>query len=111
MENAKVDAFMINAGKYFTSESLPVIRQKLIDGGDDKLLMVSGTEFKSPMAAFWLNFFLGNLGVDYFYLGKSGLGVAKLLTCGGIGIWTLINLFTIIGTTKKCNVEKILPYL
>ena len=58
-------------------------------------------ERKSQSTAFLLSFFLGILGIDRFYLGYTGLGIAKLLTCGGIGIWSLIDLILIgIGSMK-----------
>lgn len=50
---------------------------------------------KEWMTALLLSVFLGGLGVDRFYLGYSGLGIAKLLTLGGCGVWALIDLVLI----------------
>ena len=46
-----------------------------------------------------LSFFLGGLGVDRFFLGYTGLGIAKLLTLGGCGIWSIID-FVLIAMRK-----------
>jgi TM2 domain-containing membrane protein YozV len=42
-----------------------------------------------------LSIFLGSFGVDRFYTGHTLLGVIKLLTCGGAGIWWLIDVILI----------------
>ena len=47
------------------------------------------------------------LGVDRFALGDIGLGVGKLLTCGGIYIWWLVDLFHIMDATKEKNMHKL----
>ncbi|HEX7305324.1 NINE protein [Lentzea sp.] len=46
---------------------------------------------KSKVAAGVLQLFLGNLGIGRFYTGHVGIAVAQLLTCGGCGIWSLID--------------------
>lgn len=56
----------------------------------------TGTPVKSQSTAFILSWLLGGLGVDRFYLGYTGLGVLKLITLGGCGIWALID-FIMVG--------------
>lgn len=50
---------------------------------------------KSRLVALLLCFFLGVLGIHRFYVGKVGTGILQLLTIGGLGLWTLIDLIMI----------------
>jgi TM2 domain-containing membrane protein YozV len=48
-----------------------------------------------------LSVFVGTFGIDRFYLGKIGTGVLKLLTFGGFGIWSIIDIVLV--AIKKLN--------
>lgn len=61
---------------------------------------------KTGGIAWLLWFFTGGIGGHRFYLGRVGTGVAMLLTLGGLGIWTLIDLFLLSGMIRDTN-EKI----
>lgn len=51
---------------------------------------------KSWLTATLLSFFLGGLGIDRFYLGYQGLGILKLVTLGGVGVWAIIDFIRIV---------------
>jgi TM2 domain-containing membrane protein YozV len=56
----------------------------------------AGVSDKTWMMTLLLCLFAGTLGVHRFYVGKIGSGVGQLLTLGGCGIWSLIDLIMII---------------
>lgn len=50
---------------------------------------------RSRLVAILLCWFLGIFGAHRFYVGKVGTGILQLVTLGGLGIWTLIDLVMI----------------
>jgi TM2 domain-containing membrane protein YozV len=61
--------------------------------------------FKDPTVALILSALVGGWGVDRFYIGDIGLGVLKLVTGGGLGVWWIVDLFVITGKTKENNIN------
>lgn len=56
---------------------------------------------KEYIIALLFSIFLGYLGIDRFYMGQVGLGIGKLLTGGGCGVWWLIDVILI--ATRSSN--------
>ncbi len=129
MDADKVNLFIVSKGDNFPSESIPAIKQRLEALPNERESVIAAIDFKSPMVAFLLSIFLGWIGIDRFYIGDIGLGVGKLVVnlfgntinaivstlTFGIGwflitpfvcIWWLIDLFLIMGATKKKNLKR-----
>lgn len=108
MEQNKVDMFLMSNSEYFPEENMMLIRERLQSLPDESFVQLSTMQFKSPVVMLVVSLFVGGLGVDRMMLGEVGLGVLKLLTCGGCGIWTIIDWFMIMGNTKEKNVLKLM---
>ena len=98
-------------GENLPSEKLPYIKERLMMRDDNVINSLSMLSFKSPLASLIMSLLLGSLGVDRFYIGDIGLGIGKLLTLGGCGIWAIIDWFLIMGATRQKNYEMLAPYL
>ena len=70
-----------------------IILKKLPDAQGRPLRFVSPSQpsDKDWATALLLSYYLGWLGIDRFYLGYTGLGVLKLCTGGGCGVWWLVD--------------------
>jgi TM2 domain-containing membrane protein YozV len=111
MEAQKVDMFIMSNAKFFESHHVSTIRERFINMDDSKWALVSTIQFKDPTTAIILSVLVGSLGIDRFFIGDTGLGIGKLLTCGGIGIWTIVDWFLIMGATREKNMAKLQQFL
>lgn len=50
---------------------------------------------------FFFSFMWGTFGVDRIYMGLYGSGILKLLTFGGMGLWTLTDMIVVMTGTFK----------
>lgn len=106
MDAQKVDMYLMMNNKYFEEHQLNAIREKLLSLDEDQWNRLQFTQYKDPTTALLISIFAGAYGIDRFYIGDTGMGVGKLLTCGGLGIWAIVDWFLIQGATKEKNVEK-----
>ncbi|MFM2190916.1 MAG: TM2 domain-containing protein [Arcticibacter sp.] len=111
MDSQKVDMFMMANGKFFEAGQAYAIRERLLQVDDSKWGAIQTLQFKDPTTLLIVSLLGGGLGIDRFMLGDTGLGVGKLLTCGGLGIWTIVDWFMIQGSAKAKNMEMIQQYL
>jgi TM2 domain-containing membrane protein YozV len=103
MDTSKVDMFIMSNAKFFQSNHLMYIRERLLTADESKWVYIQTLEFKDPTTSIIVSILVGALGIDRFLIGDTGLGIAKLLTCGGLGIWVLVDWFLIMGATKEKN--------
>lgn len=97
---------MANA-KNFESHKIGVVRQLLLNADETKTMRIHAVSLKDPTMSLIVSILAGSLGVDRFIIGDVGLGVAKLITCGGLGIWTIVDWFLIMARTREVNFEKL----
>lgn len=107
MDAQKVDMFIMSNSKFFETHQLNIIRDRLLEVDDSKWAVLSMTQFKDPTTSLIVSILAGSLGIDRFLIGDTGLGIGKLLTCGGFGIWGIIDWFMIQGATREKNMQKI----
>ena len=109
--SSNVEQYLTTNAKYFPEEKVPVLRNKLAAMDAGRFSTVSAISLKDPTVILIVALLVGALGVDRFMLGQIGLGIAKVLTLGGLGIWVIIDWFTATKRAKEANFEAIMSHI
>ena len=65
---------------------------------------------KSRVVAGLLELFLGGLGAGRWYTGHTGIALAQLFTCGGLGVWALVDaIMMLIGKVNDAQGRPLRP--
>ena len=108
MDSEKINLWVMMNTENFHHHDLLQIKDKMTTLSDDKFFVLQSMSFEKPNTMFLISLLLG---WERFWLDDIALGVLKMITCQGCGIWWLIDLFTVKDRTKKYNYNKVLTFL
>ena len=103
MKPELVQAFLMKNGECFDSYQIPEIQKELEAVDDNKSGLLMGLSLQKPNVILIIAILLG---WDRFFLDDIGLGVVKVITCCGCGIWWLIDIFSAKKRTYEYNMKK-----
>jgi TM2 domain-containing membrane protein YozV len=106
-----LDMWLMTNSKNFPPEQIPFLQQRLAHIPESHFNAIYALQMKEPITILLLSIFLGGFGVDRFFLGDIGLGVGKLLTLGGCGLWALIDIFFVMGRAREVNFQEVMKLL
>ena len=111
VDKQKVDMFLMTNQKYFPTEKMMFLKEKLYRLDESKFSMISCIEMKDPTTLLLISLFLGSWGVDRFMLKETGMGILKLLTLGCCGVLTIIDWFSVQNKVKEKNFNSLMLML
>lgn len=111
MDKIKVEEYIAIHRHFFADEDIPQLRLYLESLDELSWKMVISSSLQDPNTVMVVSIFAGPVGIDRFMIGDIALGVIKTLTCGGLGIWAVIDCFLIYKLTQKYNLKKIISVI
>ncbi len=111
MEQSKIDMFLAQNANMFPSQKIILIKEALSKLDENKFMYVQSMQFKDPSTILIISILVGSLGIDRFMLGDTGLGVLKLLTCGGIYVWWIVDMISAQDRAKEYNYKQFMQTL
>lgn len=112
MEDKDLQVIMMGYQKGIPENKKVMFKNALKKASPEQVDNLTMVKLFNPVVTLILSIFLGGLGVDRFYIGDIGLGVAKLLV-GWLtfGIWPLVDIFCSYRKAKEKNLVNLLTAL
>ena len=111
MIKEKIDQFLAAQAVNLPEVAMTEIRERLEAADDSKFDELQMLQFKNPTTMMIIAWIVGCYGVDRFMLNDTTMGIVKLCTCGGCGIWAIIDIFTAGKRTREFNMNKMYEIL
>ena len=106
-----VQQYIMANAKFFPEDSINELKARLSKLSQNQFNAIQGIQLKDPMIMLLLSLFLGSSGIDRFLLKEIGLGIIKLLTAGGCGIWAIVDWFLVMNRTREFNYKLVFDSL
>ena len=103
MDKNQVNLWLSVNAENFAPENLPTIKSILEQMNDNEMMYLQSVSFKKPSTILLIALLIG---WERFFIGSIVLGILKVMTCYGCGIWWLIDVITAKNRTKKYNFEQ-----
>ncbi|MBR1871953.1 MAG: TM2 domain-containing protein [Bacteroidales bacterium] len=98
-----IQSFMLKNGECFDLMTIPEIQKRLGELDDSKAPMLMGLGLQNPTLILLLAILFG---WERFFLDDIALGIVKVITCYGCGIWWLVDIFTAKKRTYEYNYKR-----
>lgn len=105
MNAEKVDKFLLLNESKIPDYEISI--NQLLELDETKEMQLQTSRLISPAMMLLISIFFGMLGIDRLLLGEFKYGFLKLITLGGLGLWTLVDWFLIMDATKRHNLKKL----
>lgn len=103
--------YFAKKAKYFPKKKIDALKSAMSSTDDSRFAMINNVKLKSPTSAWFVSLFFGELGIDRFMVGDTGMGILKLCSLGCCGILYFIDLFRIRKRAKERNYNKIIEVI
>ena len=103
MKPELVQAFMMKNGECFDLKVVQDVQNRLAEIDDSKSAYLMSLNLQKPTIMLIIAIVLG---WERFFLDDIGMGILKVVTCYGCGIWWLVDIFSAQSRTYEYNYRK-----